>query len=196
MSIKIRTRQKLFKNHVFKRYFVYFQFLLHNSHDKFDIQIIVLNQINHEETITVVLGSEKEFVVTVAWTHSPRHGTAYWWSEPSLIPLSYKDFDNNVKLKKINRWHSTRSRTMPASGIATTSWRSTARRSSRWLTTSARSSSSLPEMRFTWRSKGWEDSLTHAALIYRDQANGAVYKLGGEHRDQYYKTIFTVIELL
>ena len=62
MSIKIRTRQKLFKNHVFKGYFVYFQFLLHNSHDKFDIQIIVLNQINHEESKDLGLGSKKSLL--------------------------------------------------------------------------------------------------------------------------------------
>ena len=36
-----------------------------------------------------MLGSEKEFVVTEAWTHGPGHGAVYQCLEPSVIPLSY-----------------------------------------------------------------------------------------------------------
>ena len=36
-----------------------------------------------------MLGSEKEFVITKAWTHSPGDGTVYRRTEPSVIPLSY-----------------------------------------------------------------------------------------------------------
>ena len=53
---------------------------------------IVSNQINQIESwisVDVVLGSEKEFVVTEAWTHGPGHGAVYQWKEPSVIPLSY-----------------------------------------------------------------------------------------------------------
>ena len=56
-----------------------FNFLFHNSHDKFDRQIIVLNQINQidsRKSIDVVLGSNKEFVVTEVQTHSPGHSAA------------------------------------------------------------------------------------------------------------------------
>ena len=55
---------------------IIFNFLFHNSHDKFDRQIIVLNQINQidsRKSIDVVLGSNKEFVVTEVQTHSPGH---------------------------------------------------------------------------------------------------------------------------
>ena len=44
---------------IFKIIFIYFQCLFHNSHDKFDRQILVLNQINQIEMIDVKLGSDK-----------------------------------------------------------------------------------------------------------------------------------------
>ena len=47
-----------------------FNFLFHNSHAKFDRQIVVSDQINqielYEESVDVVLGSKEEFVVTEA----------------------------------------------------------------------------------------------------------------------------------
>ena len=39
--------------------------------------------------LDVVLGYEKEFIVTEAWTHVPGHGIVYWCSELAVIPLSY-----------------------------------------------------------------------------------------------------------
>ena len=36
-----------------------------------------------------MLGSEKQFVVTEALTHTPGHGAVYQCSEQSVIPLSY-----------------------------------------------------------------------------------------------------------
>ena len=46
-------------------------------------------QIESQRKCRCCAGSEKEFVVTKAWTHGPGHGAVYWWSEPSVIPLSY-----------------------------------------------------------------------------------------------------------
>ena len=66
-----------------------FNFLFHNSKDKFDRQIVVANQINHEENTDVLLGPKKEFVITESQTHGPGHGTVYCCSEPSVILLSY-----------------------------------------------------------------------------------------------------------
>ena len=63
-----------------------------NSHDKFDRQIEVSTQISQIESwksVVVVLGSDKEFVITKAQTHDPEHSTAYQWSEPSEIQLTY-----------------------------------------------------------------------------------------------------------
>ena len=39
--------------------------------------------------LDVVIGSNQEFVITKAQTHSPGHGAAFQCSEPSVIPLSY-----------------------------------------------------------------------------------------------------------
>ena len=50
----------------FKKSFI-FKYLFHNSHDKFDRQMIE----------DVVLGSNNELVVTKAQTDSPGRGTAY-----------------------------------------------------------------------------------------------------------------------
>ena len=48
---KIKKERLLYKTHIFfQTNFVYFQFLYHNSHDKFDNQITVLNQINQKES--------------------------------------------------------------------------------------------------------------------------------------------------
>ena len=74
---------EIFQLHVFKKMFI-FNFLFHNSHDKFDWQIILSNQINQTESWKKidVFGSKKEFIATVARTHGPGHGAAYQSSEP------------------------------------------------------------------------------------------------------------------
>ena len=71
-------------------FFVYFQF----SVSQITWQIWQTN--NHIKStkpnrisIDVVLGSEKEFVITKAQTLSPGHCAVYQWSEPSVIPVSY-----------------------------------------------------------------------------------------------------------
>ena len=51
--------------------------------------MIVLNQIESWKSVDVVLGSDKEFVITKVQIDSPGHGTGYHCSEPSVIPLSY-----------------------------------------------------------------------------------------------------------
>ena len=53
-----------------------FNFLFHNSQDKFDRQMIVSNQIESWQSVIVLIASEKEFVVTEAQTHRRGQGTA------------------------------------------------------------------------------------------------------------------------
>ena len=52
------------------------------------INSIKSNKPNRIEESIDVLGSEKVFVIIKARTHSPGHCTAYWSSEPSVIPFS------------------------------------------------------------------------------------------------------------
>ena len=69
---------------------VIFNFLFYNTHDKFDRQIIVSNQINLRESwksIDVVLWSDKEFVVNKAWTHCP--GQCTYVQSRVRRPLGY-----------------------------------------------------------------------------------------------------------
>ena len=78
------------------------------STDQFDRQIIPSNQINPIESRRkhwCCACVQKEFVVTKAKTHGPGHGSVYWWSEPSMIPLSYSVIP--IQLSYINRKWST-----------------------------------------------------------------------------------------
>ena len=74
---------------LFKKWILFFfNFLFHNSHDKFDRQIIVPNQIESWKNVDV-FGSDKKFGDTKAQTLGPECNTVYRSSEPSVITLSY-----------------------------------------------------------------------------------------------------------
>ena len=81
----------LFSFFLKNRFFI-FNSLFHNSCDKFDRQILVLNQINQIESWRkhrCCAGSEKEFVVTKAPNSQPRTWHSILMSRASVTPLSY-----------------------------------------------------------------------------------------------------------
>ena len=69
-----------------------FNFMFHNSHDKFDRQIKVSNQINQIESWRKCRCSAcvwKRVSCHECSNSLPGHGTAYQCLESSVIPLSY-----------------------------------------------------------------------------------------------------------
>ena len=69
-----------------------FNFLFHNSKEKFDRQIIVSNQINQIESwrkCRCCAWVQKRVCHHSGLNSQPGHGTAYQWSELSVIPLSF-----------------------------------------------------------------------------------------------------------
>ena len=56
-----------------------------------------------------MLGPEKEFFITEAWTHGPGpgHGAVYQWKELSVIPLSYSGAPNWTKTTELNYTYKT-----------------------------------------------------------------------------------------
>ena len=92
------------KKDYLKNWFI-FNFLFHNSHDKFDIQIFVLesnkqNRIMNKQRCCAWV--QKEFVITKAQTHGPGYGTVCQCSEPRERKTIRRWFKENVKAKREN----------------------------------------------------------------------------------------------
>ena len=90
------------KKDYLKNWFI-FNFLFHNSHDKFDIQIFVLesnkqNRIMNKQRCCAWV--QKEFVITKAQTHGPGYGTVCQCSEPRERKTIRRWFKENVKAKR------------------------------------------------------------------------------------------------